>query len=66
MKYLNSCYRKRTIAGHQVSYNWETAVSEFNQIKNWTNKLPAIRGFDLLADINSWGDNNAERAVAWG
>lgn len=66
MRYLSSQYGKKIIAGHQCSYTWATAESEYNQIKQWTGKAPAIRGFDLMDVINGWGSGYTEKAVAWG
>lgn len=66
MRYLSSVYGKNVLSGHQASYTWSTAESELASIRSWTGETPAVRGFDFMDVINSWGAPHAGHALRWG
>lgn len=66
MRYLSSIYKKHVLSGHQVSYSMATANEELAKIQSWTGKTPAVRGYDFMDVINSWGAPHATEGLAWG
>lgn len=65
MRYLSAIYGKGVLSGHQTSYTIATADDELSKIKGWTGEAPALRGFDFMDVINSWGAPHADSALAW-
>ncbi len=65
MRYLSAVYGDYVLSGHQASYTWSTAESELASIRLWTGETPAVRGFDFMDVINSWGAPHAREALKW-
>ena len=71
MRYLSAIYGSYTLAGEQMSYNgpWSGANDrwsyELGKIRTWTGKGPAIRGYDFMDVINSWGSPVMDYARTW-
>ncbi|MDO5560190.1 MAG: glycosyl hydrolase [Oscillospiraceae bacterium] len=70
MNYLCDVYGEHTISGQQEIYgdghdgNYEY---EFDFIHDFSDKYPAIRGFDFMNynPLYGWDDNTTERAIDW-
>lgn len=66
MRFLSSIYGRHVLSGHQLSYSVQTGNEELAKIKGWTGQTPAVRGFDFMDVINSWGATNAQEGLKWG
>jgi len=71
MRYLSAVYGQYSLAGEQMSYDgpWKTNNNrwayEIGKIRDWTGKEPAIRGYDFMDVINSWGSPAMDYARKW-
>lgn len=67
MRYLSAVYGQYSLAGEHGP--WKTTDNrwayEIGKIRGWTGKEPAIRGYDFMDVINSWGSPAMDYARKW-